>query len=139
MLILGAVLEVQEYLVVFSLPFNMKGTLAISDISEHLTQQAESEAHRLDESQDTVRRRNSLYYLEHTGHFHLLFQDCSVPLMERLFAVGQLLPCYVQAVSKGRISLSVNPQLINSHLSAKDIKPNLVSRGVQAFSRHHIT
>ena len=55
MLILGAILEIQEYLVVFSLPFNMRGTLAISDISEHLTQQVESEAHRLDESQGTVR------------------------------------------------------------------------------------
>lgn len=46
--------------------------------------------------------------------------------MERLFSVGQLLPCYVQAVEKGRVSLSVNPELVNSHISAKDVKPNLV-------------
>lgn len=48
MLILGAVLEVHEYVVVFSLPFNMKGILSISDISDHLTKQVESEAQRLD-------------------------------------------------------------------------------------------
>lgn len=53
--------------------------------------------------------------------------DTEVPLMERLFSVGQLMPCYVQAVEKGgRISLSVSPELVNSHLSAKDVKPKLV-------------
>lgn len=52
MLILGAVLEVQQYVVVFSLPFNMKGTLAISDVSDHLTRLAESEAQRLDPVQE---------------------------------------------------------------------------------------
>jgi len=63
--------------------------------------------------------------------------------MERLFSVGQLMPCYVQGVEKGRVSLSVSPALVNSHLSAKDIKPKLVNRteifviegknGVRAF------
>lgn len=47
--------------------------------------------------------------------------------MERLFSVGQLMPCYVQAVDGPRISLSVNPRLVNSHLTAKDIKQKLVS------------
>lgn len=53
-------------------------------------------------------------------------QDSAVPLMERLFSVGQLMPCCVQEVGGDRINLSVSPRLVNSHLSAKDIKPNLV-------------
>ena len=44
MLILGAVLEVHMYDVVFSLPFNMIGTVAISDVSDHVTKLVESEA-----------------------------------------------------------------------------------------------
>ena len=50
-----------------------------------------------------------------------------IPSMEQLFVVGQLMPCYVQAVEDSRISLSVNPRLINSHLTAKDITAKLVS------------
>lgn len=52
MMILGAVLEVQEYLAIISLPFNMRGTLAISDVSDHLTQLAESEAQRQEEDEE---------------------------------------------------------------------------------------
>lgn len=52
MLLLGAVLEVQEYVVVFSLPFNMRGTLAISDVSSQVTELVETEAQRLDSSQE---------------------------------------------------------------------------------------
>lgn len=52
MLLLGAVLEVQEYVAVFSLPFNMRGTVAISDVSSHVTELVESEAQRLDSSQE---------------------------------------------------------------------------------------
>ena len=47
--------------------------------------------------------------------------------MDRLFSVGQLMPCYVQAIKGSLMNLSVNPCLVNSHLTARDIKPNLVS------------
>lgn len=60
--------------------------------------------------------------------------DSCVPLMGRLFSVGQMMPCLVQAVEKGRVNLSVNPQLVNSHLVAKDIKPKLVSASHCEFS-----
>ncbi len=53
MLILGAVLEVHEYVAVLSLPFNMRGTVAIGDISDHMTKLVESEAQRLDAVQDS--------------------------------------------------------------------------------------
>lgn len=51
MLLLGAVLEIHEYLVVFSLPFNMRGTVAISDVSARITELVESEAEHLDENE----------------------------------------------------------------------------------------
>ena len=45
-LLLGAVLEIHEYEVIFSLPFNMRGSVAISDVSDPITQLVESEAER---------------------------------------------------------------------------------------------
>ena len=59
MLILGAVLELHEYVAVLSLPFNMRGTVAISDISDHITKLVESESQRLDgaDEEDEVSRR----------------------------------------------------------------------------------
>ena len=67
--------------------------------------------------------------LNQTHHTDLTgFQDSgNVPFIERLFSVGQLLPCYVLAVQNSRINLSINPKLINEHLTARDIKPKLVS------------
>lgn len=199
MLLLGAVLEVQEYVVVFSLPFNMRGTITINDVSGHMTELVESEVLHMNSSQDdgevgVAMSTNKppppdpflLFFLPLflppnpfppppplSPLSHLVFPSLTlshpsfppppsllsspppphpsllppsfplvlpslpppkvtgsseVPLMERLFSVGQLMPCYVQAVEKGRVSLSVNPELINSHLSAKDLKPKLVQR-----------
>lgn len=56
--------------------------------------------------------------------------------MERLFSVGQLMPCYVQAIKGTLANLSVKPYLVNSHLLAKDIKPKLVGcdLGLEIFS-----
>ncbi len=51
MLLLGAVLEVRKYDAVISLPFNMKGTVAISDVSDHVTKMVEEEAKRMDEDE----------------------------------------------------------------------------------------
>lgn len=52
-LVLGAVLEVHEYEVVFSLPFNMRGTVAVSDISDPVTKLVELEAQHLETSQES--------------------------------------------------------------------------------------
>ena len=64
--------------------------------------------------------------------FCLCFQGDVVPSLERLFRVGTLMPCYVTAVGGKRVSLSVNPRLVNTHLTEKDIKPNMVGSGVEA-------
>ena len=55
-LILGAVLEVHEFEVVFSLPFNMRGSIAISDVSDLLSQKLQSEADRLELEEEEVCR-----------------------------------------------------------------------------------
>ena len=43
MLLLGAVLEVNKFHVTFSLPFNLRGIVAISDVSDHVTKLVKSE------------------------------------------------------------------------------------------------
>ena len=48
MLVLGAILDVHEYEVLVSLPFNMRGSVAISDVSDHVTEQVKSEAAKMD-------------------------------------------------------------------------------------------
>ena len=54
MLLLGAVLEVHEYEVLVSLPFNMRGSVAITDVSDHMTKLLESEAEKLDTGDNEV-------------------------------------------------------------------------------------
>ena len=62
-------------------------------------------------------------------------EDISSPTLNRLFHIGQLLPCYVLGVEGGsRVSLSTNPRLVNAHLTHRDIQPGMVSsRYVKKF------
>ena len=53
-LLLGAVLEIHEYEVLVSLPFNMRGSVAIADVSDHMTKLLESEAEKLDTEDEEV-------------------------------------------------------------------------------------
>lgn len=53
-LLLGAVLEVHEYEVLVSLPFNMRGSVAIADVSDHMTKLLQSEAEKLDAGDSEV-------------------------------------------------------------------------------------
>ncbi len=50
MCVLGAVLEVQEFELILSLPFNMRGSVAISDVSDQLSQRLSLEADQLEQS-----------------------------------------------------------------------------------------
>lgn len=54
-LLLSAVLEIHEYEVLVSLPFNMRGSVAIADISDYMTKLLESEAEKLDTEDKEVR------------------------------------------------------------------------------------
>ena len=59
---------------------------------------------------------------------HIQSEEDASPSLGRLFHVGQLLPCYVLGVEGGtRVSLSVNPRLVNTHLTHRDIRPGMVS------------
>jgi hypothetical protein len=42
------VLEIHEYEVLISLPFNMRGSVAATDVSDHMTKQLAAEAEKLD-------------------------------------------------------------------------------------------
>ncbi len=65
-------------------------------------------------------------------------EETEIPSLERLFDVGSLLPVYVTSVDGGRsrIGLSVNPRLVNSHITAKDVKPGLVRNWI--CIEHHL-
>ena len=49
--------------------------------------------------------------------------------LSKLFRVGQLLPFSVleEVRTKNLVALTVNPRIVNSNLSASDIRPNMVS------------
>ena len=66
-------------------------------------------------------------YIQCTSLPLLAQVEDSAPNLSRLFSVGQLLPCYVLGVEGGtRVSLSVNPRLVNAHLTHRDIRPGMV-------------
>ena len=56
--------------------------------------------------------------------------------LSRLFFVGQLVVCCVlsevgkgrgEGRGKGRVELTVNPRVVNSHLSSRDVMDGMVS------------
>ena len=53
-------LEIHEYEVLVSLPFNMRGSVAATDVSDHMTRQLETEAEKL----DTEEVRSKYYILK---------------------------------------------------------------------------
>lgn len=120
-LVLGAVLEVRDFEVLVSLPYNLRGSIAITDVSDPLTAAAESEARRLDGEEDETETA----------------EGPETPRLERLFQVGSLLPCYVMAVDGRKVALSVNPRLVNSNRTPRDIAPGLVLPGwVKSIEDH---
>lgn len=58
----------------------------------------------------------------------------SLPTLGRLFYTGQLIVCCVLSEGgkrrgekgRGRVELTVNPRIVNSHLSARDINEGMV-------------
>ena len=63
MLLLGAVLEVNKVHVVFSLPFNLRGILAITDVSDLVTDLVRRKAGGTSNS-DTVKNQYMMSYWE---------------------------------------------------------------------------
>lgn len=48
--------------------------------------------------------------------------------LSELFYVGQTLPCYVLEVLSQQkyVPVALNPRLVNCHLTAKSLRPNMV-------------
>lgn len=103
---LAAVREIQSYRLVMSLPFNMTGSVNIGDISDPLANLAQQQIDQ-DEQRD---------------------EDKPLTELSRLFHVGQILPCFVLDVDTKRrhVQLTINPRLVNSHIVAKNLRPNMV-------------
>lgn len=55
-------------------------------------------------------------------------EEKEVPDLSKMYRVGQLLPCYVlhNDTNEKLVQLSINPKLINSQLTSKDLLPNMV-------------
>lgn len=117
-LLLGAVQEIHLLEVLVSLPYNMRGSVAITDVSDVVTELVKAEADLGNEEAEVAEQQ-------------------SVPKMEQLFQIGALLPCYVTAVSDTRVLLSINPRLVNANLSASDVKADMVIPGwVKSIEDH---
>ena len=101
MLILGAVREIHQYRLLLSLPFNMTGFVNIGDVSDPLA----AEGHDSEED---------------------------APNLLEMFYIGQILTCYVLEVTvqQKHVPLALNPRLVNCHLTAKSLHPNMVSDGL---------
>jgi rRNA biogenesis protein RRP5 len=50
--------------------------------------------------------------------------------LSQMFHVGQIFPCYVLSVDdKNHVMLSINPRLVNVHLTARTLYPNMLISG----------
>ena len=100
--------EISDLEVTVSLPNNMCGVVAISNVSDPMTEDVEEEVG------DGEREVTSS--------------------LRRLFFTGQLVVCCVLSEvekrrgerRKARVELTVNPRIVNNHLSARDIASGLV-------------
>ncbi len=61
-LLLGAVQEILEYEVLISLPFNMRGAVPLTDVSDPITQLAESEAESENDVSNVWQCAKSTFY-----------------------------------------------------------------------------
>ena len=89
-----------------SLPFNMQCVVRHSDISDPITVAAQSEVDHETEAEE----------------------DTSVlPEMCHLFFVGQFVMCQVVEKKEKRVTVTLNPRLINEGLSSNSIFQGMVS------------
>lgn len=104
-MVLGAIQELGDLEVTVSLPNNMCGVVAISNVSDPMTEDVEEEV-----------------------------GDGEMSSLSQLFFIGQLVVCCVLSEvekrrgerRKARVELTVNPRIVNNHLSARDITSGMV-------------
>ena len=120
-LLLGCVKEIREFEVILSLPFNIQVQLSHANISDPISEIVvrEIEMESEDEEEGLTDRKDSLPELKH------------------LFYVGQYLVCRVVGVRDKKISVSINPRLINEDLTAPLVFKGMVNVGGLSYGMYH--
>ncbi len=120
---MGCIKEINDLDMTISLPNCMTGFVAITDISEWITQQVQEAAGGDDEDED-----DEMQDLDMPDT-----QEAEVPDLKTRFKLGQMLPCCVTQLQgtkgKRRIELSLNPQLVNASLSLESICKGMTLAG----------
>jgi len=145
MVLLGAIVEVHELDLVVSLPNNLVGHVAITDISDALsaqvekasgqlakigeTEEDEDEEDAMDaeaaEDEDAMDAAPAQKKKSSNGKTKAS-SETKLPDLKAMFTVGQLVQCSVLTVeaqpARKKLDLSINPTVINSGLGQKDIQ-----------------
>ncbi|KAJ3090994.1 hypothetical protein HK102_001993 [Quaeritorhiza haematococci] len=136
--LLGAIREINDLDMVISLPDQLNGYVAITEISRAITEAVEAAAGVQDE--DGEQRDEEL----------------RIPNLRELFHVGQLVPCAVIGLEeqkdkdskedttgdqhsghKRRIELSLNPDVVNENLEASDLCEGMTLTAVIESEEDH--
>ena len=137
MLLLGAVREIHQHNIIFSLPFNMFGSVSINNISDTLSSAIRKEVLKdeddsregNDENMEVAGEKDEDRAIEiaETQEEIEVFSGSLLDLT-RLLHVGQILPCCIISVNseKRQVELSLNPRLVNSLVMKDNILPNMV-------------
>ncbi|KAI8342777.1 hypothetical protein BC941DRAFT_368731 [Chlamydoabsidia padenii] len=105
-LVLGCITHINDLNLLVSLPNQLTGTVAITDISDALTRQVEAAADDEDEDMD----------------------DVELPELKNIFYIGQWVQCAVTAVGTGKkhLDLSLKPTAVNGAITKVDVVAGLV-------------
>jgi rRNA biogenesis protein RRP5 len=124
--VLAVVAEIRDLEMVLSLPSNMAGHVALTEVSDPVTAAAERVAARA-EADDARAAGQEEKEEEEEGEVEL-------PDLRRLFAVGQVVVCAVVAArvndGKPRLDLSLHPRRVNRGLSIEHLVPGYVRAAV---------
>ncbi|KAJ3326789.1 Protein RRP5, partial [Blyttiomyces sp. JEL0837] len=137
MTLLGVVREINDLDLVLSLPNQLTGYVSITEISDEITAMVERAAGANDDDEEDKME------LDET--------ETSLPSLDHLFRIGQVVPCVVLAVDQGesdekdkkgakskkKVELSLRPELVNAGLTSKDISAGmLLTASVESKQDH---
>ena len=123
-MLLGVIAEVTDLDLVISLPSNMTGHVAITEISDPVTAAVERAAHSNSSNDDADAAAGDDDGDEAEA------QEADLPDLARMFSVGQVVRCVVVSTAtedgKPRLRLSLRPSLTNTGVSAEHLIPGYV-------------
>ncbi|KAJ3219810.1 Protein RRP5, partial [Clydaea vesicula] len=120
MTLLGVVKEINDLDLVISLPNQLTGFVAITEISDFITEKVENAA-KIEEEEDL---------------------EDSIPDLRELFEVGEYVVCAIinlenTTAAKKRVELSLNPKIVNISLKAPDISAGMNLMGTILSEEDH--